>query len=399
MIEFDRDEVLERAREIATHFTQSILPYGRPDSRKTPFASSGQFICGRLHSPPILAETLYAVYGVTGDAVFLNAADLFVTFVLAVVRNPVGDGEDWYRDTVLGPDAPPERIRECRELMSRSWELGMALSCYSEFKTTHPEETCFDSKAEALYRWLQDYRWDHSSVFRLGYVKGDFPDGGFADDLCHVGRGLAKYYQVCGKQAVLDDAVALAEHFLTPFEPGTDTGLFSEDLGTWVIGPWPIVGFEHSDDLPANQAGWGYSARDATDFLLRLYPLLDEALQGRVTDRCVRSLRWQFETCQFDDGALGVFGHDDKWLGMTAGALLNYLALQERGLLGDEDRPFMEERAARSMDWFMAHASVEFAIDRIGYEKVSGRTDDGHKEDAGWLIAWVVQALVALGGR
>ena len=81
---------------------------------------------------------------------------------------------------------------------------------------------------------------------------------------------------------------------------------------------------------------------------------------------------------------------------MTAGALLNYLALQERGLIGDANRAFMEERAARAMEWFMAHATVEFAIGQIGYERVSGRTDDGHREDAGWLIAWAVQALMAL---
>jgi hypothetical protein len=31
-------------------------------------------------------------------------------------------------------------------------------------------------------------------------------------------------------------------------------------------------------------------------------------------------MKWQFDACQFDDGACGLSGRDDRWLGMTGGA-------------------------------------------------------------------------------
>lgn len=389
---------LERARILGDHFVQLQTAIGRPDPARTPFARPWHpFVSGHLHSPPFFARACYRLYDATGEVKYLDAADRFCVFGLAVVRDPAGEGDDWYRDRVLGAEAGNEARRaEERDLLARPWAFGMLLDNYFDFKTHHPEETCFDSKGEALYRWLQFYRWDRPGYFRVGYARGNFPDNGFTDDLSHVGRGLIQYYKICNQDRVLSDAVGLAGYFLAALRPHSDVGVFNERLGTWAVGPWPVVGFEHLDTAGAHEVGWGYGARDATEFLLLLYPFADAEMQERIAERCVSSLRWQFATCQFDDGALGLFQRDDEWLGMTAGAVLNYRELAALDLLPAADRAYFEDRAARAADWLIDHSTVEFAIDRMGYQKVSGFSHPNHRENAGWLTGWTIEALLKL---
>ena len=407
---FSPEDCLAKARALADHFVDLQTPFGRPDPGRTPFARPGKLNCGRMHAAPIFAETCYQAFDATGQAAYLDAADRLTTFVLAALRNPTaGDEEekdeekheekheeDWYLDALIGPDAAPARRIEERNQLARSWQYGMALACYADFKAHHRDETCFDSKAEAVYRWLQHYRWDRPSTFRVGYARGDFPDNGFSDDLSHVGRGLIKYYRQCGREVVLADAAGLATYLLAAAERGSDAGVFHESLGTWAVSPWPVIGFEHMDGVAADGVGWGFSARGATLFLLRLYPYVDELVRRRTAERCLASLRWQFETCQFEDGALGIFQRDDKWLGMTAGAVLNFIELDYLGLIGRADRPCFGPHAAAACRWLFDHAAIDFAIGQCGYEKATGQTDTAHRENAGWLVAWAVQALLAL---
>ena len=392
----DKTECLKQACLLADHFVNAQNSYGRLDPHKSPFARAGLFICGRMHIPPILAETMYQVYDAAGDHRYLEAADRYTAFVLGAIRNPVGDATDWYLDALLGADASAERQIEERDQMARSWALGMALSCYGYFKSHHAQEGCFDSKAEALYQWLQFYRWNHSSWFRVGYARGDFPDNGFADDLAHVGRGLIKYYHQCRKPVVLNDAVKLAHYFLAPAQTGTDKGIFSEKLGTWLVGPWPVIGFEHMDDIGADQLGWCFGARDATEWFLLLYPEADKTTQNRIAHCCLSSLKWQFDHCQFADGAVGIFGRDDKWLGMTAGAALNHLELGELGLIPEDFQTRYKEHLQRACDWIIKKANEDFVINHMGYERVTGQTDPYHPENAGWLINWAIRLLVKL---
>ncbi len=49
-----------------------------------------------------------------------------------------------------------------------------------------------------------------------------------------------------------------------------------------------------------------------------------------------RALRWCLDACQFDDGAHGMFGRDDKWVGQGAGAILLYTLLRQRQAIPDE---------------------------------------------------------------
>ena len=387
---------LDKACALADHFVEAQSPFGRLDPDKSPFAKPGAFNCGRMHIPPILAETMYQVYNATGNKRYLDSADSYTAFVLGAIRNPVGDGQDWYLESLLGPNPTQARLIEERDQLARSWGLGMALACYADFKSQHPEETCFDSKAEALYQWLQFYRWDHSSGFRVGYARGDFPDNGFTDDLSHVGRGLVKYFLRCNRQVVLDDALTLADYFLTPFQRGSDVGIFSDTLGTWLVGPWPVIGFEHMDNLGADQLGWCFGARDATEWLLELYPLADKPIQQRIADCCINSLKWQFEHCQFDDGAIGIFGQDDKWLGMTAGAAHNYLELENLNLLSEDFKTQFTANFSRACDWTIEHSDATFVLENMGYEKATGKTDPYHPENAGWLINWVIRLLVQM---
>jgi hypothetical protein len=50
-------------------------------------------------------------------------------------------------------------------------------------------------------------------------------------------------------------------------------------------------------------------------------------VRQRIDDTCVAAFRWCIDNCEFDDGAYGMFGRDDKWVGQTAAAVLLYAKL------------------------------------------------------------------------
>ena len=390
------NDCIHAAQVLGDHFVCTQSAYGRPDPRKTVFARRGPFTCGSLHSPPFIARALYRLYDFTGVQTYLGAADRYVAFLLAVIRNSAGDSIDWYRDQFT-EDSTPDVIREHRDLLARSWMYGLALDNYAEFRVRHPGETCFCSKAEAVYRWLDAYRWSGSkSPFRVGYAKSGFEDNGFSDDLCHVGRGLVQYYRQCEKSTVLQDAIDLADYFLGPITGASDTGVFNEDLGTWAVGPWPVVGFEHMENASADAVGWGFSARGVTDFLLRLHPFVDKGRQSAIKSRTTASLKWQIEKCQFEDGAFGMFARDDKWLGMTAGALLTYSEMKDCGFFAADLPAGTAEAYERGRDWFLSHATRDFGLKKAGYEEVTGHSDASHRENAAWLLAWSIECLLQL---
>ena len=94
-------------------------------------------------------------------------------------------------------------------------------------------------------------------------------------------------------------------------------GTWHEKLGSWVIGPSHFSGFE-STDVHADEAGWVFSTNTCIDFLTRLHRHHPDE---RYVDRCVNAAAWTFRECQFDDGAVGMCGRDDKWLGFTGAAI------------------------------------------------------------------------------
>jgi hypothetical protein len=162
--------------------------------------------------------------------------------------------------------------------------------------------------------------------FPCGYGIAEYKckDAGWTNDLSMFGSGFVHAYELTKDRSLLDDAVSFAEYFVQPWRPnalGADgfwrCGTWSEKLGTWLIGPSHFSGFE-STDAHADEAGWIFSTNTCIDFLSRLHRHLPDE---RYVERCVRAAEWTFRECQFDDGAVGMCGRDDKWLGFTGAAI------------------------------------------------------------------------------
>ena len=91
-----------------------------------------------------------------------------------------------------------------------------------------------------------------------------------------------------------------------------------------MIGPSHYTGFE-STDVFADEASWVFSTATCIDFLLRLYR---HKRDPRFLDRSLRAAQWTFQTCQFEDGAVGMCGRDDKWIGFTGHAVTQVAMLR-----------------------------------------------------------------------
>jgi hypothetical protein len=106
-------------------------------------------------------------------------------------------------------------------------------------------------------------------------------------------------------------------------------------------------------------------------------------------------MQWQFDACQFEDGACGMSGRDDKWLGMTAGAILSYLRCREAGFLSVEDVSHYRPRAVAARDWLLAHLSLD-TIQAGGYFPVTGGSEPRPPENLAWLLGWTLETLVRI---
>lgn len=394
-----QSKLLDKACVLGDHFVQSLNSFGSFNPDKTPFMRSGPLTCGKLHAHIPVARACYNLYSATEQRKYLDTADRLVTFFLAVLRDPVKDDDpDWYYESVYGKKNKEYSVYLSeRNTMARSAYYGWALDGYAYFKKYHPHETCFDSKAEAIYRWLQFYRWDRPSLFRIGYTNGKFPDNGFSDDLRVLGTGLVRYYQICKKKCILDDAIELAEYFLAASKSNSDVGIFNEKLGTWAVSPWPITRFEHHDGVGGDQVGWGFSARGVTEFLLQLYPMLNTKMQRECVERCLSSFRWQIQTCQFENGPFGIFHRDDQWMGITAAAITNYYDLRKHDLIPKSQSDYFKVHIEKAVRWLVANSSEEFATCQLGFHRITGETDDNAKiKNGGWLVALTIETLLLL---
>ena len=260
-----------------------------------------------------------------------------------------------------------------------------------------------DGKVKSLYRWLLRHRTDKGNYINCGYALRDGHDEqnadddvGFCGDLCEPLRALPAYYQMYKDQEALQHAKGLARYFVSEFEPGTMNGIWSSKLGTWLIGPRHCTGFENLVGVYADEDGWSWLSYFASLSLLRLYDVLDadEELRGLIPERCVTSLRWTFDNCQFDDGAIGMSGRDDKWLGTTAMAVMQYVELHRRVLIDPETHRTYYPKALRALAWLREMSRPErFPPD--GYIPVTGRSKPYPGWNTVWLMAHTAEGLMS----
>ena len=386
LAETARPQAVRNAIYLGNWFTSWQSSCGGPDRLKCPYRSRGRFGPTHLHSTGPMTRALYRLFDHTGIPEFKAAADRYAVFHMNTVR----DSSEPHTDEMA-------LFGSWRNLLSRSWVYGKMLApCYEGFRLHNPEEDAFDIKAHSCYRWLQKYRRP-DSYFGIGYASGtgaSVEDGQFSCDLGEVGYGLIGFYNVAKHQPALDDAVGLARYFLTEWKPGSGEGIWSSQTGMWLVGPWAVTGGEHFTGQMHDKSAWVWSACVAGEYLVRLRGFVtDASLKSAIDAKTVRAFRWCYDACQFDDGSHGMFGRDDKWVGMSAAALLLYVALQRAGSLpADVDREY-RPKVQKTWKWLVENTTPD-RFPNDGYIRVNGTTTKKPLENLAWAMAWTVDALL-----
>lgn len=387
-------EPLELARSIGDRFVRWQGASGRPDPETCPFVTrKPQFYPPNTHCTAPIARALYRLADRTGETGYKESADRYAIFSFAYPRDPVAPWSDPQKTLWLQRAAERPPNTSCA-----TFQYGLALDpAWTEFRRHNPGEDCFDARADSLFDWIQRRRTDRGQAYDLGYAPTDpnIPDWAFTDDLRLIGSGLIGYYEETGRQSALEAALRLGDYYLRAHQPGTAEGAFLPDLGTWCIGPWPpVVSVEHLTEFRLDQNGWGWSARGAVEFLARVHAALppNHPRAALMQDRCIRSVRWQFG-CRFPEGAVGLCGQDDHWLGMTAGALLALADVRRAGWSTAELEQELGPAIAQARAWLLQAATEDF-LDAGGYRKVTGRSSPTPPDNLACLLAWTVESLL-----
>jgi hypothetical protein len=370
---------LRNARFHADRLVSWQAPYGGPHLKNSPYRSSNNATVIQGVGPQVRA--LYRMFERTGKEAYKVAADRNAVFFLTMLHDPPTPYSNL--TTING---------ETFNLISTSWMYGKGLSpCFEWFVKFNPDQTTFDLKARAIYRWLQVHRRD-DSYFGVGYPNGDYPDAQFSCDLGEVGTGLVGFYKHTRHEPALRDALGLATYFLTEHEEGSGRGVWSSPVGTWLVGPWPGGGAEHFTGQQYNTTGWGWSCLVVGEFLLALREFVtDEATRDSIDAKCVAALKWCLDQCQFDDGAHGMFGRDDKWVGQTAAAISLYGELVERELVPAEVAQAYRPKLEKAWEWLLAHTGPD-TYPEDGYIRVTGSTTTKPPENLLWMMSWTIES-------
>ena len=326
---------------------------------------------------------LCRLYRDTGVTDYKAAADRYATFMINTLHEPLPPYDN--KMMLNGNE---------RQLLAASFLYGKGLSpCYEWFRLYNPREDAYELKAYTLHRWLQIHRRP-DSYFGVGYPCDTQPDCQFSCDLAELGYGLMGFYEVSHYGPALEDARGLAKFFLTEYQDGSGRGVWSSRLGTWLVGPWPGSHGEHFTGQNYNEVGWGWSAYLAAEYLLRLHQYTeDPQTRSSIEDKCVKSFRWCFDACQFEDGGHGMFGRDDKWVGMAAAAIMLYSELRQAKAMPADIEAAYRPRVDKTWRWLLENTSPEnYPLD--GYIRVNGSTTKKPLENLFWLMCFTVDALL-----
>jgi hypothetical protein len=381
-------EWLRNARILGDRFVAWQSPYGATDLKKCPYRSPPErATIGVVQGIGPQVRALYQLYKATGSEKYKHAADRYAVFVISTLHDPP---TPFSANITIGGKS--------LQTNSSAWVYGKSLSpCYEWFMANNPDEYLLNLKAHSIYRWLQRHRRD-DSYFGVGYPIGKFEDAQFSCDLGEVGTGLVGFYKTTKHEPALKDALGLANYFLTEHRDGSAEGVWSSHVGTWLVGPWPGGGAEHFTVQQYDQTGWGWSCLVVGEFLLELRPYVkNDVVRQSIDDKCVKAFCWCIDKCQFEDGAHGMFGRDDKWVGQGAAAILLYAKLADAGLIPDDVKRQYHPKITKSWQWMLSHTGPD-SYPEDGYIKVDGSTTIKPPENLMWMMSWTIEALLE-GGR
>ncbi len=366
------NENLVMAKVIADKFVEWQDENGGIDTQKCPYLHPEYKPLFRYMEVPFMARALYKTFDETMKISYKEAADKYCKFYLNLTTDLI--------------------TSRCI-----AYNLGIAIESACLYAKFNPKNfQGMETNSKLMWKWLHQLRTDLGSHFKCGYNGGleGCPDVGFSDDLCHVGRGLVRLYEMTWDNRVLEDIKGLAIYFLTDAKDGTMQGVWNSTLGTWLIGPWPHVGFEHLENTPANKAGWGFSAYGVSEFLLDAYIHLDDnKIKKQIAEKTVQSAKWFFDNCQFDDGGMGITGRDDKWMGMAAAAVLYYTKMKKRNILTYEDEIYLKPLALKTWRWLKENSNP-ISMPLAGYIEVTGKTAPYPGDNVAWLFAWIIESFL-----
>jgi hypothetical protein len=320
-------------------FLDEALPEGGIDAARSPWQLPGRGSASGSDVFPGRVDVRYLRFLVE---VLYRAAD--------AVRRPawaqVADSHARYLARAIRPDHP-------------TWAIGNALEAIGLYARRHPVDAELRRSAEGLVTGARARRvrvttrrgvvFDH---FPCGYGVAGARDAGWTNDLSMLGSGLVWGFEVLRDGRLLSEAASFAEYFVQPWEADAldergywACGTWSEALGSWVIGPSHYSGFE-STEAHADEASWVFSTLTCIDYLTRLHAYHPDP---RFLCCCARAAAWTFEACQFPDGAVGMCGRDDKWLGCTGDAITQVALLAP--LLADSPERLAPLRAGAARAW------------------------------------------------
>jgi hypothetical protein len=371
---------------LSDQFVLEALPEGGVDKAKSLWQKPGRgsAVGGNAFAGDIdpryfrfEAEALYRISRLTGEERCRRVAD----------------AQAHYMAKSIGPQHP-------------MWAIGNALELLGLYHQEHPQD---DTLVAAARKLVDSFRARRVSITTLdGITFGHFPcgygvagakDAGWTNDLSMVGSGLVWAYELTRDGAILSDALSFAEYFVQPWRPqalGTNgywrCGTWHDKLGSWVIGPSHYSGFE-STDVFADEASWVFSTVTCIDFLLRLYLHKPDP---RFLDRSLRAAQWTFRACQFDDGAVGMCGRDDKWLGFTGDAVTQVALLQPHAADIGEAWPALRRQAERAHRYLAAGLDTA-KLEQNGVEWVQHKSSTNPLVNVATL--WASALLGWLNGR
>lgn len=373
------DVMLASVERILRPFIDEALPEGGIDASRSLWqkpgrgsASGSDMFPGKVDVRYLrfLVEDLYRIGEMTGNTRYRSVANSHVRYVAKMIRE----------------DHP-------------TWAWGNALEMIGLYHAYNPRDDGLVECARRVLAWAKKRSvkiTTREGVTFLHYPCGyGFPyskDAGWTNDLSMFGSGIVWAHELTGDESYLEDAVSFAEYFVQPWRSdglGDDgywhCGTWRDDTGSWVIGPAHYTGFE-STDVYADQSSWVISMVTCVDFLTRLHRVHPDA---RYLDRCLRAAKWTFSNCQFEDGAVGLCGRDDKWLGLTGDSITQVAMLR---LFAGETELYSEllEGAKRAFS-YLAKELPSAKISDHGVKWVTHKTSTDPLVNVGML--WVSAVL------
>lgn len=317
-----------------------------------------------------IGQEMYKAYAATGNQAYKTAADKYIAY---------------YMNNLDAPNVTPARH-------------GIALTSWADFERYSPGSTVYSrQRMDNMYGSMMSYRWAQPSYFRCGYADATDPTGmdvAYTCDLAVVGDGLLSYYRITHNASALTAAEGLAHYFVSEMTPLTYNGAWKSSIGTWVVGPGGGTNWEHHPNTPVNDRGWGTGAQPSTDYLIQLYALTGDAtLKQSIKEKAVASMKWQFDDCQFADGAVGMCGLDDKWMGMTAAAVQTFLWDRDAGFLSSAEIAEYGPKALAAANWLIDHLNDD-SLARAGYYEVTGQSRVDPRSHGYWGLSWCLEPLI-----